>query len=177
MCRKVPFIICFLIVFRINISKAQDTYVKGIVTNANLEPIALVNVSVVDFAYLNTSTSISGEYKVNIKEGSYVFVFTFDGYKTLKMPIIVRGTDVIQNIILEDNAIELESAKVVNKSKHKSIQIINHEKHMPLISIHMSHCYFLGMQWSDKFQLAGLQKKFQNKNPMITLQPVHGDLK
>ncbi|NQW42982.1 MAG: carboxypeptidase-like regulatory domain-containing protein [Bacteroidetes bacterium] len=124
MYRKVPFIICFLIVFRINISKAQDIFVKGIVTNANLEPIALVNVSVIDFAYLNTSTSISGEYKVNIKEGSYVFVFTFDGYKTLKMPITVRATDIIQNIILEDNAIELESAKVVNKSKDKSVEII-----------------------------------------------------
>ena len=33
---------------------------------------------------------------------------------------------------------------------------------------------FLGMQWSDKFQLAELLKKFQSKSPTITLQLDHG---
>jgi hypothetical protein len=33
---------------------------------------------------------------------------------------------------------------------------------------------FLGMQWSDKFRLVDLLKRFLGKNLMITLQRVHG---
>mgnify|MGYP000394966511 FL=1 len=107
-------------------ASAQFYHVSGKVTNSALEPIAFVNVSVLDNAALNTSTDIKGNYRLQITEGSYVLVFTMEGFKTLKLPVTISQGDVIQNVILELEETEFRGAVVVGKKVDRSVEIIKY---------------------------------------------------
>jgi hypothetical protein len=86
--------------------------------------------------------------------------------------VIVEANAMVLSTLSSDSQINTRTVLVSHSS-----QITILAKHMQLISIQMSRCYFLGMQWNVKFQLVVSQKKFQNKNLMITSQPDHGDHK
>ncbi|MCC6818799.1 MAG: carboxypeptidase-like regulatory domain-containing protein [Bacteroidia bacterium] len=110
-----------LLVFNLS---AQFYKISGVVTNDMMEPIAFVKVAVQGHGSLNTETNIKGEYEIKITEGSYVLIFTFDSYKTLKMPVIVTNADVVQNAILEMIKTDFSEAKVTVKRKDISEEII-----------------------------------------------------
>ncbi|MES2616242.1 MAG: DUF5686 and carboxypeptidase regulatory-like domain-containing protein [Bacteroidota bacterium] len=104
--------------------EAQYFSIKGKVTNAAMEPIAYVNVSVQEINHLGTSTNIKGEYDIKIKNGSYVLVYSFVGYKSQKIPVTVNGHDITQNIILEIEAREIQGVRVSAKRSDRSEEII-----------------------------------------------------
>ncbi len=103
---------------------SQYYNIKGIVTNANLEPMPLVNVAVLDHAHLNTITNNIGEYEIKITEGSYVLVFTFLDYNTLKIPVTITNTDITQNVIMEIKNMFTDAAVVKSKKIDRSEEII-----------------------------------------------------
>ncbi len=119
-------IIIFIFFAAIFLSKAgaQHFEVKGKVTNSSLEPIAYVNVSVVENHTVGTSTNIQGEYSISLKNGSYVLVFSFVGYKSIKIPVIVDNHQIVQNAILEQEERQIEGALIKSKKGDKSEEII-----------------------------------------------------
>lgn len=99
--------------------------VSGTVRNAANEPIAFVHVSIEDRPSLLTTTNVKGQFEIgSLIDGSYVLIFTMGGFKTTKIPVIIRGADVEQNIILEDAVAEFKPVKVSNKKEDPSERII-----------------------------------------------------
>lgn len=119
-------ILISLFIFSFSVSKVNAQYftLKGKVTNSSLEPIAYVNVSVVDHSIYGTSTNLKGEYSMQIRPGSYVLVYSFIGFKTIKIPVTINNRNVTQNVILEVADQELEGVTVTNKKTDRSEEII-----------------------------------------------------
>ena len=77
-----------------------------------MEPIPLVEVSVQNNGVHNTKTDYKGQYSIKIAEGTYELVFNLQGFKTLKMPVTVSYTNVVQNCILEPLEKDIKGYKV-----------------------------------------------------------------
>lgn len=103
---------------------AQFHKISGTVRNSLLEPLAFVKVSVQGNASLNTQTDVKGNYEIKISDGSYILIYTFQNYKTLKMPVTVSGADVVQDAILEMIQANFDAAKVTSKRVDRSEEII-----------------------------------------------------
>lgn len=91
-----------------------------------MEPIAFVDVSVQGNPTLNTKTDVKGYYELKISEGSYVLIYTMNGFRTLKMPVTVNREDVVQNCILENFQTELQGVKISTKKVDRSEEIIRY---------------------------------------------------
>jgi hypothetical protein len=115
-------ILTFLSLFAVA-ANAQFYTVSGKVSNSALEPIAFVNVSVIDNPSLSTTTDVKGQYQLKITEGSYVLVFSMQGFSTFKLPVTVTNADVVQNAILEHET-EFEGVRVQAKKTDRSLEII-----------------------------------------------------
>ncbi|MBL7837210.1 MAG: carboxypeptidase-like regulatory domain-containing protein [Bacteroidetes bacterium] len=89
-----------------------------------MEPLAFVKVSVQGNPSLNTETDVKGYYEIKVSEGSYVLIYTFPNYKTLKMPVIVTNAPVEQDAILEMIRAEFDAARVTSKRVDRSEEII-----------------------------------------------------
>lgn len=124
MIQKLKYIACFLFLALAGNLSAQFHKISGIVTNDMMEPLAFVQVSVQGMGSLNTQTNVKGEYEIKISSGSYVLIFTFEGYKTLKMPVTVTGVDVIQNAIMEVIQRDFTEVKIKAKRVDNSEEII-----------------------------------------------------
>lgn len=98
--------------------------ISGTVSNPSMEPVAYVDVSVVGQPALNTRTDLKGHYTIRISEGSYELVFSMSGYKTLKIPVTVKYSDVVQNCILEPLEVEFSGYSVKAKKYDPSEDII-----------------------------------------------------
>lgn len=103
---------------------AQQYNVSGVVTNGAMEPLAFVDVSVIDQPAYNTSTDLKGQYQLRLDPGSYVLVFTIKGFKTLKIPVTLTNADVVQNCILEPEEVESFDARVSAKKVDRSLEVI-----------------------------------------------------
>ena len=89
-----------------------------------MEPIPLVEVSVQNNSVHNTKTDYKGHYSIKIAEGTYELVFNLQGFKTLKMPVTVSYTNVVQNCILEPLEKDIKGYKVLGKKVDRSEEII-----------------------------------------------------
>jgi hypothetical protein len=103
---------------------AQFYTVSGRITNSAMEPVGFVNVSVIENASLNSTSDVKGNYTLKITEGSYVLVFTMEGFKTLKLPVTVNHADVVQNVILEAEETQFQGVKVTGKKIDRSVEIV-----------------------------------------------------
>ncbi len=104
--------------------QGQFYQLTGKVTNASMEPMAFVNVSVVENNTLGTSTNIQGEYAINIRTGSYVLVFSFVGFKSIKIPVTINHKGLVQNVIMEPENREIKGFTVKGKRVDRSEEII-----------------------------------------------------
>ncbi len=121
---KVKLLISFLFCLSYKIVHAQYYEVKGQVTSKLMEPMAFVNVSVKDNAVLGTTTDVKGNYLIKLKEGSYELIFSFVGYRSVTIPVIVRNKNITQNIILEEESREISGVKISAKKVDRSEEII-----------------------------------------------------
>lgn len=95
--------------------QAQFYSIKGTVRNALNEPLAFVQVSLEDNSSMRSTTDVKGTYTLQVSEGAYVVIFTMDGFKTLKMPVIVGKADVELNVMMEDFHTQMQGARVSSK--------------------------------------------------------------
>lgn len=103
---------------------SQKYSVSGVVQNASNEPVAFVNVSVEEIPNFGTTTDIKGNYKLMLFEGDYTLIFSFLGYETVKIPIVIKKSNIKQNIILQSTEIQLNAIKISGKKSDKSIEVI-----------------------------------------------------
>lgn len=103
---------------------AQFYSIKGTVRNALNEPVAFVQVALADNSTMHTSTDVKGNYSLQVSEGAYVVIFTMQGFKTHKMPVIVGKADVELNVMLEEIHTQMAGARVSSKKVDRSEEII-----------------------------------------------------
>jgi len=120
---NIKYIIVLTFLFRFLETNAQ-TVISGKVFNAANEPLAFVDVSVVEKINFGTTTDIEGNYKLKLYEGAYTLVFSFVGFETIKIPVIVKKKTITQNVVLNQEISEIYSIKVNSKKNDKSEEII-----------------------------------------------------
>ena len=112
-----------LFLFIGTITQAQLYTVKGRVTGISIEPVPFAVVNVKDHVY-NAVTNETGEFKLQVPNGRYTFIFTCLGYETYKQDVIVKNEDVSLNIILVENTFLLNEVAVDSKYKDPSRRVV-----------------------------------------------------
>jgi len=91
----------FLIFLALSASANAQTKVFGKITNSRMEPLAFVSVEVREIKS-GTITKEDGTYVLKLDEGKYDLIISMIGYKTQIITVIVGKTDMMKNIIMED---------------------------------------------------------------------------
>jgi len=110
---------------------------RGVITGRLLDremddqPLSYASV-VLKGTTIGTETDLEGIFLLTVDPGSYVLVFTFLGYKTLEVPVLVKaGESVTVNQTLgAEEGVSLEEVKLkaaVNREKDKAL-LIEHRK-------------------------------------------------
>ena len=125
--KQLFFLFVVLISFQL---KAQLFTVKGKVTGLSIEPVPFVAVNVQD--QVNKAvTNEAGEFKLQLPNGKYTFIFTCMGYETYKQDVIVKNENVTLNVILVENQYLLNeveiNAKYTDPSRRVVQQVIRHK--------------------------------------------------
>lgn len=105
---------------RAPVKTQQNKPVKGKVTNPQGEPMPGVTV-LVKGTTNGTTTSVDGEYSLNVTGQNAVLQFSFIGMKTQEVE--VKGRAVI-NVILEEESIGIEEVVAVGYGAQKKVSII-----------------------------------------------------
>ena len=129
--KRILFIILFLL---LQISSIGQT-IEGKITDFNLNPLAAVNISIIDQSGGLISDN-DGFYKVNIKANrSYVIAFSFIGYKTekIRVPMLKKGQKYTLNISLEESNTLLDDIIVKDQKSRKNNLSRIKTKHVEVI--------------------------------------------
>ncbi len=102
--------ILLLSIFTVGVSAYAQ--IEGKVTDAKNTPLSTVNVYV-ENSYLGTTTNDDGEYVLQVaKPGSYVLIFQYLGYQTVKKQVDINKFPFRLDIILEEETISLAEVAV-----------------------------------------------------------------
>lgn len=115
-------IILFVCFFYI-LGKAQQYTVKGKVAGLSMEAIPYAIVNVQD-QVINAVTNEAGEYKLQLTNGKYTFIFTCLGYETYKQDVIVKNENVTLNVILVENKFLLNEVEISAKYADPARRIV-----------------------------------------------------
>ena len=129
--KKILFIVFFLL---LQISLISQT-IEGKITDFNLNPLAAVNISIIDQSGGLISDK-DGLYKVNIKANrSYVIAFSFIGYETekIRVPMLKKGQKYTLNISLEESNTLLDDIIVKDQKSRKNNLSRIKTKHVEVI--------------------------------------------
>jgi hypothetical protein len=96
--------------------------ITGKVANRKLEPLALVSIRVKG-TQQGTVSRDDGSYELKLEEGKYDLVISMVGFKS-QVITLALVKDYVQNILLEEEATNLEEAIVKTKIKDRSEEII-----------------------------------------------------
>lgn len=96
-----------LFLFVVGFSYAQST-VSGTVTDDSGEPLIGTSI-LVEGTITGTVTDIDGKYTLNVPEGSNVLVFSYTGYKSVRVEINGRA---VVDLVMETDAIYTEEVVV-----------------------------------------------------------------
>jgi len=101
---------------------AQKIAIKGVVTDGNNEPLVGVNIYPKGAANEGTITDMDGLYQLSVKPGSTLIV-SYIGFKTQEIKL-GKNKNQIVNVVLEDDATQLEEVSVVGYSTQRKISIV-----------------------------------------------------
>lgn len=107
----ITIILLVLLVFPCQIALAQQTGVKGMITNENSEPLGFATIYVRNIKTGSTA-NVDGFYQINLKPGNYDLVFQFLGYETLIETVTIIGEFLNLNISLKPIVYQLQSVSV-----------------------------------------------------------------
>jgi hypothetical protein len=166
----------FTFVLKLN---AQKHLVEGIVSNSANEPIAFVSVSIEEKPGFGTSTDIKGHYQLKLDEGSYTFVFSFLGYRTVKLPVIInhKSNHLKHNIILEQEDAEFSGVKIsikkIDNSEEVIKNVINHKYKYLYQSPFSSEAYIKAVELNDLSNQKKSQKIDSNNNKSFNIAEIY----
>ncbi|MDC1062961.1 TonB-dependent receptor [Flavobacteriales bacterium] len=129
--KRILFIVLFLL---LQISLISQT-IEGKITDFNLNPLAAVNISIIDQSGGLISDK-DGLYKVNIKANrSYVIAFSFIGYETekIRVPMLKKGQKYTLNISLKKSNTLLDDIIVKDQKSRKNNLSRIKTKHVEVI--------------------------------------------
>ncbi|MGB1038448.1 MAG: DUF5686 family protein [Bacteroidia bacterium] len=105
------------------LAQAQEFYtLRGYVTGTDAEPLVGVYVRVTNLG-VGTVTNEKGQYELNLPEGLNRVSYTFIGYESQRLDLIIRP-GITQNIRLKVSRNELAVVEINNKRKDLSYDII-----------------------------------------------------
>ena len=129
--KRILFIVLFLL---LQLSLISQT-IEGKITDFNLNPLAAVNISIIDQSGGLISDN-DGLYKVNIKANrSYVIAFSFIGYETekIRVPMLKKGQKYTLNISLKESNTLLDDIIVKDQKSRKNNLSRIKTKHVEVI--------------------------------------------
>lgn len=112
---------------------AQDKgTIKGQLTDKemNNEALSFANV-VIKGTTIGTQTDMDGNYSISIKAGSYTVVFSFLGYKTIEVPVVVKAgeTVTINRLMSAEEGVALDEIKVTaTVGREKTTALLTEQK-------------------------------------------------
>ena len=107
----ITIVLFVLLVFTGQITLAQQTGVKGMISNENNDPLGFATIYVRNIKTGSTA-NVDGFYQINLKPGNYDLVFQFLGYETLIKTVSINSDFVTLNITLKPIVYQLESVSV-----------------------------------------------------------------
>ena len=129
--KRILFIVLFII---LQLSLISQT-IEGKITDFNLNPLAAVNISIIDQSGGLISDN-NGLYKVNIKANrSYVIAFSFIGYETekIRVPMLKKSQKYTLNISLKESNTLLDDIIVKDQKSRKNNLSRIKTKHVEVI--------------------------------------------
>jgi hypothetical protein len=96
-----------LVFFAFLITNVFAQQLKGIIYDEKNEPLPFVNISI-DGTGIGTSSNLSGAYNLPLKNGTYTLTFRYVGYSTIKKEVLINGTDVVLDVILDQQQVEIK---------------------------------------------------------------------
>jgi len=96
-----------LVFFAFLITNVFAQQLKGIIYDEKNEPLPFVNISI-DGTGIGTSSNLSGAYNLPLKNGTYTLTFRYVGYSTIKKEVIINGSDVVLDVILDQQQVEIK---------------------------------------------------------------------
>lgn len=86
-------------------------YLTGLVTDMQGEPLPFANVYV-EGTSIGTTTNEKGQYRFELKTGTYKIVYLYIGYQKHVEDVIIGSTDVIRNVALKSENIQIKEIVV-----------------------------------------------------------------
>ena len=126
-------ILVILVVIFGQFANAQDKgTIKGMLTDKemNNEALPFANV-VIKGTTIGTQTDMDGNYAISIKAGSYSIVFSFLGYKSVEVPVIVKSgeTVIINRLMSAEEGVALEEIKIkATVGREKTTALLTEQK-------------------------------------------------
>jgi hypothetical protein len=153
---------------------AQTYKVSGKVTNSSLEPLAFVSIRLKELQ-IGTTTKEDGSFTLQLSEGRYELVFSMIGFKQQVIELVVRRTDVKQNVILESETQDLSEVQITSVKKDRAEEIIrnvirNKEKIQNQASAYSCELYIRATQENN------VEAKKKNKRSGDTLSSAQKEL-
>ena len=137
--------------------------VKGKITDVNDNPLSFVSVYL-DGTITGTTSNDNGEYILDLKkEGDYVLVFQYLGYKTLKKEISIKKFPLNLDVVLNEESVQLSEITVSTKDNpanriiRKAIE--NKEKNTDKFANYTANFYSRGL-----YRIKEAPKKFLGRN-------------
>ncbi|RYY13546.1 MAG: carboxypeptidase-like regulatory domain-containing protein, partial [Chitinophagaceae bacterium] len=148
-----PLLLFFILLLIYQFNHAQTFRVSGMVTNASLEPLSYVSIAIKGLK-IGTTTKSDGSYELHLTEGRYELVFSMIGYRQHVIELVVRNSDVKQNLILEALENELSEVEVKGVKRDRAEEIIrnvirNKEKILAASSSYSAELYIRAIQEND----------------------------
>lgn len=120
-------LVILAVIFSQFISAQGKGTIKGKLTDKemNNEPLSFANV-IIKGTTIGTQTDMDGNYTISVKAGSYTLVFSFLGYKTLEVPVVVKAgeTITINRVMSAEEGVSLDEVKIkttVGKQKESAL--------------------------------------------------------
>ncbi|MBL7765036.1 MAG: carboxypeptidase-like regulatory domain-containing protein [Chitinophagaceae bacterium] len=106
-----------------NMVSAQQSILKGKVTNSRLEPLSYVTIQIKGLK-IGTRTDDQGMYQFQLEEGEYELIFSLLGYQRQSIKFIHEKNGPPLNIILEESSNDLNEVRIVNFRKDRAEELI-----------------------------------------------------
>lgn len=123
---KIKFLILTLLICAVGFTQNKGT-ITGILTDkdSNNAPLPFANITLKN-TKINANTEIDGTYKITAAPGNYVIQFSFVGYESIELPILVKANETITiNQSLGSGSYKLQDVVVkstgINREKETAL--------------------------------------------------------
>ncbi|TCP23551.1 iron complex outermembrane receptor protein [Tenacibaculum skagerrakense] len=105
-CKKVKFLVSFLLLFCGLTMQAQTFTLSGKVVNKNNEPLEGATVVITDLNK-GTSSNYEGKFKLSVPSGNYVIKVSYIGFRTGYFnQVVQKDEDIIIELVSEDDVLD-----------------------------------------------------------------------